>query len=535
MFYSFRLSLLAWLREWGGPWIASLLCYGMLWSAHAPRDNAEAAYLFLLPVLIWFHFRPGLRKCIICLLLAGWAYQIALVGWMRHVSFGGMTVATFLLSLYHLVWFLVARAWYPRFSSGTFGVRFLVIVGLSALWVSIEWARTLFTLGFPWCPLSVTQWERPVLLQTALFGGGWTVSFFLVFFNLCIGSYLHHLLVRRRKAEGFFNRSICPELYLGILLLMLMVYPFFASSDSPSVQSEKTLRVGVCQPYLLDKWKEGRAVQHKKILTQQTEFLSLLEPDIILWPEASTPYPINLDPLWVEELAAKSGIPILAGSVVREEDISYNAMVYVDPAKGMNREWYAKQVLVPFGEYVPVPFHLIPGLDKMVGPVGNFSPGDRPILFDLPIKNNGSPTTVRAGALICYEDIFPAVSRTAVDYGAELLLVSTNDAWFAEEGCAEQHAAHSVLRAVENGLPIVRCGNAGWSGWVDNRGIIGEVLEDESGSVYFRGASVMEVRIPGVNRPGSNSLGYQFVIFCTILAVAVGLYFYFSSPRASVS
>ena len=56
-----------------------------------------------------------------------------------------------------------------------------------------------------------------------------------------------------------------------------------------------------------------------------------MKPDIILWPEASTPYPVNLDTLWVEELAQKTGIPILAGSVIREEDASYNAMVYVDP------------------------------------------------------------------------------------------------------------------------------------------------------------------------------------------------------------
>ena len=84
----------------------------------------------------------------------------------------GGCVATFLLSCYNAAWFLFAYCWFPRFVSGTFAQRFLVLVGLSALWVTIEWMRTLFTLGFPWCPLSITQWERPVLLQTTYFAGG---------------------------------------------------------------------------------------------------------------------------------------------------------------------------------------------------------------------------------------------------------------------------------------------------------------------------------------------------------------------------
>ena len=352
MFYSQRLSIIAWMKEWGCGWLASFFSYGLLWSAHAPRDNPEAAFVFLLPVLIWFHFRPSIRRVIICLLVTGWIYQIAMVGWMRHVSFGGMTIATFLLSLYHLGWFLVARVWYARFNIGEFKLRLLVIAGLSALWVSVEWTRTLFTLGFPWCPLSATQWERPVLLQTSFFASAWTVSFF---WYSSIYVLVHTFII-------FDQEAYCIRFFKPFDMLRVVSWPFTDVSFGLSFlfkalqDRRKKLKVGVCQPYLLDKWKEGRALLHKKILSQQTEFLALLDPDIILWPEASTPYPINLDPLWVEKLAAETGVPILAGSVVREEELSYNAMVYVDPVKGMNPEWYAKQILVPFGEYVPFPF-----------------------------------------------------------------------------------------------------------------------------------------------------------------------------------
>ncbi|MEM8868395.1 MAG: apolipoprotein N-acyltransferase, partial [Verrucomicrobiota bacterium] len=62
-----------------------------------------------------------------------------------------------------------------------------------------------------------------------------------------------------------------------------------------------------------------------------------------------------------------------------------------------------------------------------------------------------------------------------------------NNGWFGEEGGAEQHAAHSVLRAVENRRPVMRCGNGGWSGWIDAYGNVREVIYDENGSIYFRG------------------------------------------------
>ena len=266
-------------------------------------------------------------------------------------------------------------------------------------------------------------------------------------------------------------------------------------------------------------------------MRKQTEFLSLASPDIILWPEASTPYPLNLDRVWVEELARETGIPILAGSVIREEGASYNAMVYIDPRKGMQPEWYAKQVLVPFGEYVPQPFGVIPGLEKLVGPVGNFSPGNQVYLFDLPIRDGNTSGLVRAGILICYEDIFPSLSRNAVEQGAELLIVSTNDAWFAEEGCAEQHASHSVLRAAENGVPVVRCANAGWSGWIDQRGIVRDVLLDDQDRVYFEGAAVIEVSIPQPDMPSLGSMGDQFAYICSLLSIALVIYFKVSSEN----
>ena len=107
MLYSQRLSLVAWLKEWGLPLLLGLCTHGMLWAAHPPRQTPEFAYIFLVPVLAWLYSRPSALKVFGCIIITGWIYQIAMVGWMRHVSFGGMCLATFLLSFYSSIWFIL--------------------------------------------------------------------------------------------------------------------------------------------------------------------------------------------------------------------------------------------------------------------------------------------------------------------------------------------------------------------------------------------------------------------------------------------
>ncbi|MGA2053353.1 MAG: apolipoprotein N-acyltransferase, partial [Opitutales bacterium] len=175
----------------------------------------------------------------------------------------------------------------------------------------------------------------------------------------------------------------------------------------------------------------------------------------------------------------------------------------MNPGSGVEPEFYAKQKRVPFGEYVPGRDWL-PFLGKVV-----------PLPFDtlrgtwqtpLPLQVAGKPTML-AGPLVCYEDIFPALARQQARAGADFLVVVTNDAWYGVEGGALQHAAHSVLRAVETRRPVVRCGNDGWSGWIDEYGFGFELEKTGSqiqpklmmdgerlaSTTYFRGAGVVSV------------------------------------------
>jgi len=125
------------------------------------------------------------------------------------------------------------------------------------------------------------------------------------------------------------------------------------------------------------------------------------------------------------------------------------------------------------------------------------------------------------GVLVCYEDIFPALARDSVRSGAEVLAVMTNNGWFGEGGAAYQHSAHSVLRAIENRRPVIRCGNGGWSGWIDEYGNIRATLRNDADSVYFRGAQTVTV---SRDARWSQRLSFYtehgdwFVAVCAVLA-----------------
>jgi apolipoprotein N-acyltransferase len=506
------------------PVTACALTFGLLLCAFPPRQTPETAYFFLIPALWWLSYRPSYKSVLFAFLFFGWLYYLTLLWWLRHVTFSGLSLGSLLLSGYLAIWFLFARWLIPYGLEGRFGTRLLTMLSLASAWTVIEWGRSQFALGFPWCPLSVSQWQRPALLQISEWTGGWAISFFLVFFNLCVGSYLHHLLVRRRKSssKGIAN-NMCPDVYLGLAFLVVMLSPIFFSS--PNHQDEvPMLRAGFVQPYLLEKWEAGKAARHKDTLRRHSHILASTKPDVILWPEASTPYAIDEDATWVEDISKRTQLPMIVGAITKSADppLSYNSVCSITPRHGLAPKYYAKRALVPFGEYIPKGFDWIPNLDKLVGPTGRFEPGDaaRTILLDV----NSTGKTLKVGPLVCYEDIFPDLARETTNQGADFLFVSTNNAWFGEEGCAEQHAAHSVLRAIENRRPVLRSGNSGWSGWIDEQGVRRSVMRDGNGSVYFEGAATFSIsrNSSRINKKTFFSRHENWFVYTCLPFIAIG-------------
>lgn len=457
-----------------------------------PFDFPEAAYIAFVPLLLWVCGRPPTRVFWIVAIGTGWLSWFAILVWLRHVTWFGTFALSGALSLFFALWLCAARWLLPDLGGRPFAVRAMVFFGLAGLWVVLEWSRTWVLWGFPWAPLSLSQWERPVVLQIAAWSGAYGVSFLLILFNLCAAqTFWQRFRVKERKMwMGWFS----PDLYLGLAGLGFAIYVFFSSLPSPD-STQKLFTAAVVQPYIPPnlKWDTDRELQNVEILERQTRFVASLESDLILWPEAATPWPIVGTPQMqrrVERLVDELDKPILMGNLADDPETGAwaNGTFLVEPGTGLVPDYYAKRELVPFGEFVPPPF----GFIKKVVPVGgDFQPGELPALIDLRVDSGAA--SYRIGSLVCYEDVFPHLARESARAGADIFFVATNNAWYGEEGGAEQHAAHSVLRAVENRRPVMRAGNGGWSGWIDSQGSVREVLRDAEGSIYFRGGGTLDL------------------------------------------
>ncbi|PXA05449.1 apolipoprotein N-acyltransferase [Coraliomargarita sinensis] len=470
------------------PWWGLLagVTTALLWVLSIPPfDFAEAAYIAFVPLLLWLYTVPRGKVFWFLAFATGWASWFSILIWLRHVTWVGTILLSAILALLFVLWVGLARFLIPRLAERSFGARVLGFAGLAGFWVFIEWMRTWLFWGFPWAPLALSQWERPVVLQISAWSGAYGVSFLLIFFNCCVAQTLRHRFVRRERKmwTGWFS----PDLYMGMACLGLCLYVFFYSLPKPD-SSQEWFTAGVVQPYIAPelKWDSDREKENLQVLEKQTRFVASLNNDVLLWPEAAAPWPVIGYPEMnarVLRLTKEIDKPILMGGLTyeKEGDLWHNGVTLAYPSPAMSEDVYRKRELVPFGEYVPKPFHFI--VEKFVPLEGNFSPGSGPALIALELKEQ----TFKIGSLVCYEDVFPALARESARAGAQVFFVATNNAWYGEEGGAEQHAAHSVLRAVENRRPVMRCGNGGWSGWIDAYGTIRDVLYDENGSIYFRG------------------------------------------------
>ena len=502
---------------WG---LLSGVLTALLWVLSIPPfEFAEAAYIAFIPLILWLYTQPSKRWCAAIAITTGWVAWFAILIWLRHVTlFGTLALSGIMAAVFaswvFLVWWLV-----PLVANRSFFLRVLVFAGLSGAWVVLEWSRTWLLWGFPWAPLSLSQWERPVVLQIAAWSGAYGVSFLLIYFNFCIAQTLRNRVVQRagKLWSGWFSL----DLYVAMALLGLCLFVFFKSL--PQRQSIVSLfTAALVQPYIVPelKWDEAKELENLEILERQTQFVASLEADIVLWPEAATPWPVSGNrqmQAWVEALVNTIGKPILMGNLAvdREADRWYNGIFLVEPHTGLVDSFYTKRELVPFGEYVPPPFGFI---DKVVPVGGSFVPGSGPGLLEITVAEQA----ILVGSLVCYEDVFPRLARESARAGAQVFFVATNNAWYGEEGGAPQHAAHSVLRAVENRRPIMRCGNGGWSGWIDCYGTVRDVLRDEHGSVYFRGGGSYTV-LQFEEWQGRQSFytrhGDWFVVVCAGLAL----------------
>ena len=479
---------LSYSKYWG---IIAGLLSALFWILCIPPfDFAEAAYIAFVPLLLWLYTKPTRRVFWLVAIGAAWVSWFVILIWLRHVTWFGTIALSGILAVICAAWLFFAKCILPQLVARNILLRILGFAGIAGAWVVLEWSRTWLLWGFPWAPLALSQWERPVVLQIAAWSGAYGVWFLLIFFNVCLAHASRHRFVRRERKlwMGWFS----PDLYVGMGALGFCIYIFFSALPHPD-SAERMFTAAVVQPYIAPelKWDINRELENLEILERQTRFVSSLESDVILWPEAATPWPVMGTPqmqVRVERLVNEIEKPILMGNLAEDRVTKEwrNGVFLVEPGAGLSPNFYTKRELVPFGEYVPP---MLSFIDKFVPVGGRFIPGEEVGLMNLTVGGS----VYRIGSLICYEDVFSNLARESARGGADLFFVATNNAWYGEEGGAEQHAAHSVLRAVENRRPVMRAGNGGWSGWIDSYGTVRDLLVDAEGTIYFRGGGAYTI------------------------------------------
>jgi len=509
--------------------------------AFPPSRTPEFAYAFAVPALFWAYLRPSFRLYAWTVLGAQAVAWTILLGWLHNVTIGGLLLLGPFIGAWIGAWFLAARWTLPRLLGQSTPVRLLAMFGLAGLWVVGEWTRTWVLSGFPWMPLAATQWQRMTILQIASFTGAGGVSFVLIAMNLGFTAYAHRLIREGRRGLG--KRS--PEFFAAMFLLVVCVATQLQETFNRSRYAVPLGRFAFVQPYIPQevKWDNDQGPAILQVLENLTLSAAATKPDVILWPEATTPWAVRGDAnmqAWVQHLTARTGVPLVLGSIARQpsaadpaEEDWLNGVFAVDPKTDVQPHFYAKRKLVPFGEFVPMR-PLLGWLEKVVPVGGDFLRGTD--ASPLVVTIAGRPLAL--GPLLCYEDIFPQLSRDEVLAGADVLVVHTNNGWFGEGGAAYQHASNAVLRAVETRRPVLRCGNGGWSGWIDEFGSIravlarnpatGEVTSGSpklapNGTVYFRGTQTVAVTADArwINQQSFYVRhGDWFVAACGLLATA---------------
>ena len=368
--------------------------------------------------------------------------------------------------------------WFRRLGFGLFA---------AAAWVALEMVQARLLGGYPWNLLGVSQFENLALIQVASMTGVYGVSFLVVWASVSL--LFAVLQIRRAPAKPW---SWIADMALPLLVLGLVCgWGVVRVAGVPA--SSKKLTVALVQPSIPQQliWQSGTGDERLAKVLELSRLALATKPDLLLWPEACAPISANRIPREVLELVKSSGVPLLFGADYDErvsdsdEVRYYNSAAFLTP-DDIQLPSYRKRRLVMFGEYIP--FEKALPFMKYLSPIGaSFTAGTEPVQFTLPELGH------KVAPLICFEDSFPHGGREHVSAETDLLVNLTNDGWFGAGPEQWQHAANAVFRAVENGVPLVRCANNGLTCWIDQLGEVRQFYGQETGDIYGAGFVSFEV------------------------------------------
>ena len=455
-----------------GLWPLTLVCFALLIHLIAHAQNTKRAF-----ILGWLfgvgHFTFGNQW-----IAVAFTFQAAMPIWLGYIAVMG-------LALYLAVYPALAAAGafgIRQFAVKTFGHaradaehgagRLSLILAFAGLWIITEWLRSWVFSGYVWNPLAVgfvSHWFDLWLPTIGTYGVGGL---------MILASGAIALLGSRRWTNGCVLAAI-----VGVAILSS------AKINVPEPSLSARTAVTIVQPNIsqADKYAPGYDVINFAKLAMNSRPLAGQAPRLILWPEAAIPdyledgYPYRYYYGQPGESAAGArarlttlmadGDVLVTGAnrliFEKRQLVAARNSVSAMDAFGRILGHYDKAHLVPYGEYLPVPWLLKPlGLARLVPGSLDFWPG--PGAQTMTVAVDGKP--VKIGMQICYEMIF---SGQTVDRNnrPDFIFNPSNDAWFGTIG-PPQHLAQARLRAIEEGLPVIRSTPTGISAIIDADGRI---------------------------------------------------------------
>jgi apolipoprotein N-acyltransferase len=413
---------------WGGLVFVALVPLFFALDGGTPRQGFGLGYLcgfsFFALLLSWIYT------------LSEWAGAFIILG---HLGLAGLLG----------IWWGLFGAAYVAIQS----YRKYLWVAVPALWVLLEYLRSLTRFGFTWGFLSDALSPYPELIQIASVTGAWGLSALIVLVNFL----LYRALRERRLLYSIFAMG-----------LIALDWGWGAYQLARSLPEGQPLRVAIVHSNVPQRARSDPAqlLDLQNLYLSQLDQLSSGSVDLVLLPESIVPaYLLRQEELLqpYQEQARRLHASLIVGTIDYRDEKLFNAAALIAP-DGTVSDLYDKVQLVPFStEYFPlIEFLRRFGLENLIGPLplGALTPGDgfRPLLL---------PQGVKLATPICFESIFAQISRAFVSNGAQAILIITNDAWFKGSKALDQHFAKAIFRAVETGRFTVQAANGGISGVID--------------------------------------------------------------------
>lgn len=390
--------------------------------------------------------------------------EAALYGFTAGVTYFGITL--FWITLFgYLPWIALAAiealfiAVFTLLASRLLPGRtgWLGYLAVPSVWTSIQWIRSLGTFSFTWGSLAHTQANNLAFAQMASVTGSWGMDFLICLFNLAFADLLFPLVNKRR----------CVPAVIAAILTTAVYFSGYAAMHNGHNTSRNVkvaiIQGNVPQDVIPDlNYMEATSRTYAQMSLEAAKN----KPDFIIWPETTLPVSIT-NSGWdyvLSNLAKATDSNLVVGAYDASDDPAvsqcHNA-AHLYGKSGEKLGVYRKVRLVPYGEFVPfrdkMPFLQRYGIREQ-----DVLPGKSHVLIDTEIG--------KVGLSICFESLFPQISREETRNGAAALFIITNDAWFKKTQAAEQHLMMAKLRAIENRRFVVRAAATGISAVLDPYG-----------------------------------------------------------------